>query len=210
MICRQCTHEFCWVCMKDWKGHNDFYSCNRYQKKSKRKTSSGKKSKKRSEEEEKEAFKTALERYLHYYTRYINHSKSQELEKVCEQVLSDMKVLQETEATAAELSFLPDATKTLGKCRLALKYSYVVGYYLHHESPQSRIFELLQEDLEKTVEQLSEILDTARKEGIVTYRRKVLHLTELATTRYANMLDMVEHGIEGGCRIQCAGDKSGA
>lgn len=34
MTCRQCHHEFCWLCMGDWKIHNDrtggFYSCNLY------------------------------------------------------------------------------------------------------------------------------------------------------------------------------------
>jgi len=33
MICRQCKYEWCWVCMRSWKGHNDYYTCNRYEKK---------------------------------------------------------------------------------------------------------------------------------------------------------------------------------
>jgi ariadne-1 len=32
MNCRQCSHEWCWMCMKTWKGHEDYYTCNRYEK----------------------------------------------------------------------------------------------------------------------------------------------------------------------------------
>lgn len=36
MTCRQCGHEFCWMCMKDWKEHGTstggFYKCNIYDK----------------------------------------------------------------------------------------------------------------------------------------------------------------------------------
>ena len=71
MTCRQCKYEWCWVCNRAWKGHNDFYSCNRFekellaQKKGRRKSTRRKK-----EEDEKEKKRAALERYLHYYERY--------------------------------------------------------------------------------------------------------------------------------------------
>lgn len=32
MNCRQCSHEWCWMCMKTWKGHEDYYTCTRYEK----------------------------------------------------------------------------------------------------------------------------------------------------------------------------------
>eukprot|EP01130_Rhizamoeba_saxonica_P016476 TRINITY_DN7624_c0_g1_i2.p1 TRINITY_DN7624_c0_g1~~TRINITY_DN7624_c0_g1_i2.p1 ORF type:complete len:560 (-),score=138.66 TRINITY_DN7624_c0_g1_i2:32-1672(-) len=30
MTCRQCRYEWCWMCMKVWKGHTDYYSCSKY------------------------------------------------------------------------------------------------------------------------------------------------------------------------------------
>jgi len=32
MTCKVCSHEYCWVCKRDWKGHNDYYSCNKFKK----------------------------------------------------------------------------------------------------------------------------------------------------------------------------------
>ena len=34
MRCRHpgCTHEFCWLCLADWKTHNDHFKCNKYDK----------------------------------------------------------------------------------------------------------------------------------------------------------------------------------
>ena len=35
MTCKKCKHEFCWLCMGDWKNHGEktggAFSCNIYQ-----------------------------------------------------------------------------------------------------------------------------------------------------------------------------------
>ena len=35
MTCRQCSHEFCWLCLGEWKEHNGatggYYKCNKYE-----------------------------------------------------------------------------------------------------------------------------------------------------------------------------------
>ena len=39
MTCNQCRHEFCWICMGDWKDHGSatggYYKCNLYEEKKK-------------------------------------------------------------------------------------------------------------------------------------------------------------------------------
>jgi len=47
MTCRQCTHEWCWMCHKPWKGHTDYYSCARYEKAQKKKAEKEKFAKKK-------------------------------------------------------------------------------------------------------------------------------------------------------------------
>ena len=70
MTCKKCKGEFCWVCMGAWKEHTDFYSCNRFD--------AGKKDVGKGDK--KQASRAALERYLFYYHRYINHHNSRKLE----------------------------------------------------------------------------------------------------------------------------------
>ena len=49
------------------------------------------------------------------------------------------------------------------KARTALKYSYVVLYYMEDsEKRERRLFEYLQEDLEKAVEKLTDALEVSR------------------------------------------------
>jgi len=45
MTCRQCGYEWCWLCMKMWKGHNDYYNCPKYERLQKKTKKKGKKSK---------------------------------------------------------------------------------------------------------------------------------------------------------------------
>jgi len=70
MVCKKCAFEWCWVCSGPWKEHSgNYYNCNRF---------------KGSDDEEsrrKDQSKAALERYLHYYTRYFNHHNSLKLEE---------------------------------------------------------------------------------------------------------------------------------
>lgn len=186
MTCRQCGHEFCWLCLRDWKGHNDFYTCNRYlksQKKSEKKKA--KKSKKAKSRDQKELHRQALERYLHFYSRYLNHDKSRTAEKVREEAHNKMRQLQETEATMAEVKFIAAAAEKLQECRLALKYSYVVGYYLPEGPSSSKaLFEYLQENLEKTTEQLTEVLEHGAEDRV-----RVIDLTKLIESRLNNFLE---------------------
>jgi len=61
MTCRQCSHEWCWMCNKPWKGHTDYYSCAKYEKIQKKKAEKekNKKNKKQSKQEQVEAEREA-------------------------------------------------------------------------------------------------------------------------------------------------------
>lgn len=72
MTCRSqtCKFEFCWMCLGPWKPHGSgWYSCNRYEDKEAKDARSA-----------QETSRAALQRYLHYYNRYINHQNSLKFE----------------------------------------------------------------------------------------------------------------------------------
>ncbi|RLN77091.1 hypothetical protein BBJ28_00026862, partial [Nothophytophthora sp. Chile5] len=72
MTCRSCNYEFCWVrtaiCMESWEKHGSgtggYYKCNRYDSEATPGDSDAARA------------KAELDRYLHYYQRFANHSEA--------------------------------------------------------------------------------------------------------------------------------------
>jgi len=200
MTCRQCKYEWCWVCMRAWKGHNDFYSCNRFEKellaqqKGKRV-----KSKRKKIEDEKEKKRAALERYLHYYERFVNHENSRKLEiELRASAVAKMREMHDVDSTWAQVQFIERSVAELQDCRSVLKYTYVFAYYFLEDSNQlnntaAELFEYLQEDLEKTTEKLSEnIEETLQKSEIEnTQKLGTINQTNIAKTKRENLLNAV-------------------
>jgi len=197
MTCRQCKYEWCWVCMRAWKGHDDFYTCNRFEKEmlaaQKKKM---KKSKRKTLEDEKEKKRNALERYLHYYERFVNHDNSRKLEiELKAKAKLKMQELHDVDATWAEVQFIEKAVDVLQECRCVLKYTYVFAYYFVEEGKQyagaaKELFEFLQEDLEITTEKLSEIMEEVLKKNEIEHTQKLetINQTNLARTKLGNLL----------------------
>jgi len=194
MTCRQCNHEWCWLCSRQWKGHSDFYSCARFEKAQKKKEKT-KKSKKQSKldqlEEERKAKRVALERYLTYYNNFLKHDTSHKnASEIRDKAQVQMKLLQAEHSTLAEVKFIATATEVVIECLSVLKYAYVYDYYVEDNSPEQHIFVLLKDQLEKTIEALSKILEAP---GILRRRTETVDLTKLALNTKDNLLFGVEN-----------------
>uniref|UniRef100_A0A0M3I1K6 RBR-type E3 ubiquitin transferase n=1 Tax=Ascaris lumbricoides TaxID=6252 RepID=A0A0M3I1K6_ASCLU len=169
-----CKMEFCWVCLGPWEPHgNSWYSCNRFD------DSLAKKAR-----DVQEKSRAALQRYLHYYNRFMNHQHSLKLEnKLYATVKKKMEVMQQTNMSWVEVQFLQKAVDILSQCRRTLMYTYAFAFYLQKDN-QSMIFEDNQRDLEHATEQLSEFLERdLENENLVSLKQKV----SLHTTRYVNV-----------------------
>ncbi len=171
---------------------------------------SSKKDKQKEKEEEREKNRIALERYLHYYTRFLNHSHSSELEKqIRVRAITKMNELQKEASTSSEVQYILDGTEVLLECRNVLKWTYVVAYYLPESGPgknkkitwnwfdvEKELFEYLQEDLEKTTELLSELLE--KNETGQDHRLRTMNVMQLSKTQKENLLKGVEQGLTEG------------
>jgi hypothetical protein len=143
---RACGAEFCWVCRGPWAEHGGNYNCNRFDE---------------SVQKDKEAAQAKLNRYMHYFRRYQNHHESRKLEaKLRTAATAQMAELQISgdAGSYAEVTYLLEACDMLATARGTLKWSYVKAYYLP-AGEERTLFEFQQEELERTVETLSEILE---------------------------------------------------
>lgn len=185
MTCKNgaCKYEFCWVCVGPWKDHSgSYYSCNRYDPEQEKESAEGKK---------KDSSRAALERYLHYYTRFTNHHNSLKFET---QAKLDMeKKIQEMEQigdnTWMDCQYLNDANEALYECRYALQYTYVYAYYLPATGNYRAHFEMQQKNLEQQTEELAGKLEDNVKE---MHRMDIVQCYQMARKRLKNLFEIVE------------------
>ncbi len=124
------------------------YSCNRYDE-----------DEAKAARDAQERSRAALQRYLFYCNRYMNHMQSLKFEnKLYASIKEKMEEMQQHNMSWIEVQFLKKAVDVLCQCRQTLMYTYVFAYYLI-KTNQSIIFEDNQRDLESATEKLSEYLE---------------------------------------------------
>ena len=185
MTCKKadCKYEFCWVCLGAWKDHaGSYYSCNKYDPDKDKDTAEGKK---------RDSSRAALERYLHYYTRYTNHNASLKFEVEAkakmEAKIKEMEQLGDN--TWMDCLYLNEANEALHECRYALQYTYVYAFYLPGEGNYRTHFEMQQMELERQTEGLAELLERAVED---INRMEVVHCFQMAKKRLRNLNELVE------------------
>ncbi|CAK9025798.1 unnamed protein product [Durusdinium trenchii] len=160
MVCSKaggCGHEFCWLCLGDWASHGTstggYYQCNIYDKQSKQ-------GKHAEEERSRQEAKHALDIYMFYFERFMDHDKGMKLTVIQEQDIEGkvQRLHDEHGFAIIELQFLYDALRQVRACRRVLKWTYVYGYYLD-DSNEKPLFEYLQKNLEEKTDCLHEMLE---------------------------------------------------
>jgi len=151
MICSKaggCGHEFCWLCLGEWSTHGTstggYYQCNIYDKQAKE-------GKHTDEETTRQKAKHALDKYIFYFERFMDHDRGMKLTVREENdIESKVQTLHDKHGfEIIELEFLYDALRQVRACRRVLKWTYVYGYYLDDGGPENNLFEYLQKNLEQ-------------------------------------------------------------
>jgi len=189
MICKNqsCKADFCWVCLGPWEPHgSSWYNCNRYDE-----------DEAKNNRDQQESSRSALQRYLFYCNRYMNHLQSLKFEsKLYAMVKDKMEEMQQHNMSWIEVQFLKKSLDILCECRRTLMYTYVFAYYLKKNN-QSAIFEDNQKDLESATEQLSEYLERdISAENLVDIKQKVQDKYRYCDSRRKVLLAHVHEGYD--------------
>lgn len=188
-MCRNvnCKADFCWVCLGPWEPHgSSWYNCNRYNVSNAKVARDG-----------QTQHRQALERYLFYYNRYVNHMKSLKFEdKLYTQIEAKMRDMQQLGLAWIETQFLKQAVDSLCHCRNTLMYTYVFAFFLTKNN-HSILFEDNQRDLEMATETLSEYLERdINSDSISDTKVKVQDKSTYCERRRQVLLDYVYEGYE--------------
>lgn len=211
MTCQQCKYEWCWVCLRAWKGHADFFNCDKQEKETQEKGK--RKSKRKKMEEERERKQIAMKRYLQYNEKFEQHENAKKTDaELRNNTIARIKCLQEN-YTRPEVQFIENAVNELIECRIVLKYTYVFAYYLFPDgdspppspstlspslssakSSAKELFEMLQEDLTKTTEKLLEVVELANRRPeweVGMMKLEAINHANLAKKKRENLLQAV-------------------
>jgi ariadne-1 len=187
MTCQKCRHEFCWICMGDWKEHGSntggYYKCNKFD------DTAG-----NSDDPVGQA-QRELDRYLHFYSRYHAHAEAQRFARQQRHGID----VQDYQIAAQE---------QLVECRRVLKFTYVFAYYTYTpvngdtkpaaaatSGPVSHRerFEHHQEMLERFTESLHELTERPAENQD---RTELVNQTRVVDRFLKNILKYVEDGME--------------
>eukprot|EP01101_Sappina_pedata_P013106 TRINITY_DN93_c0_g1_i8.p1 TRINITY_DN93_c0_g1~~TRINITY_DN93_c0_g1_i8.p1 ORF type:complete len:634 (-),score=264.72 TRINITY_DN93_c0_g1_i8:384-2012(-) len=167
MCCPVCSYHFCWICGREWEGHNDYYNCN----------------KEVSEDlSDHQRFKLCFERYANHNggQKAAKMKRDREAKTYFHQLIKDGK-------TGRNVNFMEEACDELMRCYGTLKNTYIFVYYAHFETPAlKQLFEYNQGQLEKMTDQLQEKIEKETKPT------KQTHL--FTTAQMENVLKGVEAG----------------
>lgn len=96
--------------------------------------------------------------------------------------------------TWSEVQFLSKAAATVTECRMTLKWTYAMAFYMVRNN-MTELFEDNQRDLERVVEQLSEQLQQpVQKNTIQQLRQEVLDLMAYVSKRREIVLSDTANG----------------
>ncbi|KAI8607651.1 hypothetical protein BC830DRAFT_1072774, partial [Chytriomyces sp. MP71] len=146
MKCYKCQKDFCWICPVEWTSYS--HQCSKFLEEP--------------SETSKTQSRSALQRYLHYFTRFANHEQSAKLDaQLSEKIATRMLAMQDcADMSWIEAQFLARAKGTLLAARNTLKWTYCLAFYLDKGSNRALLFEDNQADLEGAVEALSGLLES--------------------------------------------------
>jgi ariadne-1 len=145
MNCPSCSHHFCWICLKQWSGHSDYYNCKFVLPENVR---------------NREVISGYAEVYLKYKD-YDGNRKSYLQGR--EAVKAKFEALRNAGSTTRTNNFLLEAVEELAMCYHTLANSYVLYHYNDFTSPHENVcpgvskelFEYNQRNLEAMTNKLS-------------------------------------------------------
>jgi len=184
MTCAKCRHEWCWLCRKNWSGHKP---CNTYDGSN------------NPSETDAVAARHEMERYTHFYDRYIAHYKATDFAEktLVEATIKALDLQTKKGAGPQYTDFLLKAVAEVIDCRRVLAWTYTFGFYLaaRDGSSQRQLFDMQQQELEHFTDKLHELAEQPL-DALVddTMRTQILHLTSVIKKYRSNLLDTIESG----------------
>lgn len=185
MTCSQCRHEFCWICMKNWRGHK---ACNTFGGLKDQPGDAG-----------ATDARAELAKFVHFSDRYENNRRAVKFAETTlettRQKSSKLHAMRNKTVLGAD--FLLEAVATVIDCRRVIAWTYVYGFYLDvaSDSSQQQFFNMQQQQLEEFTDKLHELAEEKEIEKLMSLEmeKEVKTLTAVIKKYRANIVDTLEN-----------------
>lgn len=206
MTCGKCRYEFCWLCMGDYKKHQEETGiglCNSFADLKKVNRA------KEGEMRERSRLDMKMRKFVHYATRYKEHLNAVDLDrKRGEQLQSQIDFIiskSGNKYTQAEFEFLIEIIELVCKARRVLANSYSMRFFLKGKRKKA-FFDFIQADLERSLEALSRCLvkditeyiemgadkSISLKEEFFKFKTDACHIRMAVETHFTKVLAQIK------------------
>jgi ariadne-1 len=199
MTCRECHHEFCWICFDPWKTHgSSYYNCIKF------KDNKPQEGFAKELEDKSSMAKTELAKYIFYFDRYSEQHKAFLLAKkqkiqcasFCTQFCEKFKF------PLSELEFLSIAFDVIIESRRILENTYIEMFYIAN-AQEKEMIEFLLERLQFFCDQLHEKVEQKKEEFLLeveNHNKFYLYKNEVTgkMSLVKNAFDCFAKGMENG------------
>lgn len=182
MSCSNCCHEFCWICMEEWKySDRGGHICNDQVIRKYLDTGAGDKQKASKSVEQLNHFNS------HYQATLVTMNEEEKFFKGIRKMIPAEVELSDG---YIKTDFIDNAFEILKLCRTAIMCSYGFSYYWHRKDNSYFLFEQKLTSLEKITTKLA---DKLTKVGLDNLKQIKVELTDIATVCLKSRKFVLEH-----------------
>eukprot|EP01017_Pseudomicrothorax_dubius_P048240 TRINITY_DN8750_c0_g1_i1.p1 TRINITY_DN8750_c0_g1~~TRINITY_DN8750_c0_g1_i1.p1 ORF type:complete len:304 (-),score=40.12 TRINITY_DN8750_c0_g1_i1:229-1140(-) len=193
MTCSQCRHEFCWICLGDWKQHGaqsgGFYQCNKFQESE------------RIQNEQKQS-EEDLKKFAFYSERFVEHLKSvKNAEVKLPKAISSLKSISDSLSIPCEdTHFLEEAITLVIECRRMIAFTYPLFYFTEFRKETFKEISflqlgLLQQVVETLDKKTDELLNAGQDdnskftvEKLIEFKHEIQRMTKSLKKNFENLI----------------------
>lgn len=190
-----CGHEFCWLCLGDWKIHGrstgGYFQCNRFDDKVASKNK-----------------QAEHQRYAHFLDRFQEHEKAQHFASTSHRdqvAMLSTEMQQVVGMSVKQVEFLDAGVTQVVAGRCFLKWTYAHAFIKDLHDKDRELFEFHQAQLEGTLERLCDIMENTPWEAYINGKRldtlercraQVISLTDVVRRHFLSLADGLERSEE--------------
>jgi len=171
MTCRQCNHQFCWLCLQDWSTHGSHFQCSKYK-------DGLLQNKPEFREGANKLLEDLDERFLYYLERFKNYESALKYESELKEKIEKLKK-EISNSGIHNTNFIYEAIDQLKLCRSLIMNMFIVLAFHNIANEKKNELDYELGTLELITERLANVLEKELDENYIKDNNWVLKIKKI-------------------------------